>query len=129
MCIRLMCYAVAAFQFKHPQSELTSGMGRRSEDKCIKEWAAYFKTKPEVVRSGWKQYKSDPTNKDFTDYFKKCDNSGYFERMHKPIDKGRWIYHNREYDLIFNEDAVLTMRWEMSMAKKPIFKVRVIVID
>ena len=105
-------------------------MGKRSEDKCIKEWAAYFKTKPDVIRSGWIQYKSEPTNNDFTDYFKKCDN---FEgiRMHKPIDKGKWIYFNKKYDLFFNKDAVLMMRWEMMMVKKkkPIFKVPVIVID
>ena len=63
--------------------------------------------------------------------FKKCDNSGYFEGMHKPIDKGKWIYSNRKYDLLFNKDAVLMMRWEMMMIKKkkPIFKVPVIVID
>ena len=79
-----MCYAVAAFQFKHSKTELTSSMGK----KCIKQRAAYFKTKPEVIRSGWTQYKSDPTNNDFIDYVKKCDNAGYFEGMHKPNDKG-----------------------------------------
>ena len=51
--------------------------------------------------------------------------------MHKPIDKGKWIYFNRKYDLLFNKDAVLMMRWEIMMIKKkkPIFKVPVIVID
>ena len=76
------------------------------------------------------QYKSDAANSDFLDYSKKCDN---FEgmRVHKPIDKGKWIYFNRKYDLFFNKDAVLMMRWEMMRIKKkkPIFKVPVIVID
>ena len=90
-------------------------MGKGTEDKCINEWVVYFKTKPEVVRNGWKQYKSDSTNKDFTDDFAKCNNSGYFERMHKPIVKGRWTYLNRKYDLVFNEDAVLMVRWEIMM--------------
>ena len=51
----------AVFQFKHSNTELTSRTGKRSEDKCIKQWAAYFKTRPEVIRSGWIQYTSDPT--------------------------------------------------------------------
>ena len=104
-------------------------MGRGTEVKCIKEWAAYFKTKPEAVRNGWKQYKSDPTNSDFTVYFTNYDNNVYLQRMHRPIDKGRWVYPNRKHDQIFNEDAVLMLRWEMMMIKKPIFKVLVIVID
>ena len=51
--------------------------------------------------------------------------------MHKPIDKGTYIYFNRKYDLFSNKDAVLMMRWEIMMIKKkkPIFKVPVIVID
>ena len=118
------------FQFKHSNSELTSSMGKRSENKCIKEWAAYFNTHSNAIRSGWIQYKSDPTNTDCIDDFKKCEN---FEgmRMHKRIDKGEWVYVYRKWDLFFNKEAVLILRWEIMMIKKkkPIFNVPVIVID
>ena len=106
-------------------------MGKRLlEDKRSKEWAAYFKARRDVIRSGWIQYKSDPTNTDFTDYFKKCEN---FEgmRMHRRTDRGEWVYFNRKWDQLFNKEEVLILRWEIMMIKKkkPIFNVPVIVID
>ena len=117
-------------------------MGRRSQrlkEKRIKEWAACLKTKPDVIRSGWNQYISDPTNTDFTDYYKQEEN---FEGMRRhyssarmqAIDKGEWVYFNRNWDLYFNKEAVLILQWEIKMMKKkkkkkPIFDVPVIVID
>ena len=126
------------FQFKQPKSELTSSMGKRSlRDKRIKEWAACLKTKPDVTRRGWNRY-SDPTNTDFTDYYKQEEN---FEGMRRhissarmqAIDKGEWAYSNRNCDLYFNKEAVLILQSEIKVMKKkkkkPIFDVPVIVID
>ena len=50
-------------------------------------------------------FSTSPTNIDFTDYFKKCEN---FEgmRMHysstrmPAIDKGEWVYFNRNWDIL-----------------------------
>ena len=117
------------FQFKHSNSELTSGVGKRSETNASRSGLPISKHS-NVIRSGWIQYRSDPTDTDFIDYFKKCEN---FEgmRMHKQIDKGEWVYFNRKWDLFFNKEAVLILRWEIMMIKKmkPIFNVPVIVID
>ena len=148
-CIAIASYAsdgcvmlLQLFQFEQPKSELTSTMGRRSQrlkEKRIKEWAACLKTKPDVIRSGWNQYISDPTNIDFTDYYKQEEN---FEGMRhyssgrmQAIDKGQWVYFSRIWDLYFNKEAVLILQMEIKMMKKKkkkkkhIFDVPVIVID
>ena len=54
-------------------------------------------------------------------------------RMHKLVDKGKWVYFNGKWDLFLNKKAVLILRWEIMMIKKKkkkhIFNVPVIVID
>ena len=98
-------------------------MGKRSlRDKRIKEWAACLKTKPDVIRSGWNQYISDPTNTDFIDYYKQEEN---FEGMRhyssgrmQAIDKGQWVYFSRIWDLYFNKEAVLILQWEIKMIEE-----------
>jgi hypothetical protein len=77
-------------------------MGRRSQrkEKRIKEWAACLKTKPDVIRSGWNQYISDPTNTDFTDYYKQEENFEGMRRHYssatmRALDKGEWVYFQK----------------------------------
>ena len=55
----------------------------------------------------------------------------YSSTSMQAIDKGEWVYFNRKWDLYFNKEAVLILRWEIMMTKKkkPIFDVPVIVID